>query len=320
MESKGVLKCSNKVMQFLGTLNGGQSFRWKNIKLENTDKWVGVFRNKLWVLQQKDDCIDYNVYSGKEISDEPSAKKPKSVENNSENNKLLGNYLRLDYDLPKMYKEWGESDPHFLKAAEQFYGIRILNQEIVENIFSFICSSNNNISRISKMVEKLATLYGDKICDFEDVAYHTFPKIESLAPEEVEAVLRKNGFGYRAKYIQKSAETIVKLGADKWIQNLKEMDYNAARNELMTLPGIGAKIADCICLMSLGHLGAIPVDTHIFQIAAKLYLPHLRKNKMNTKVYDQIAEHFRNIYGPNAGWAHVILFCYDLKNIEQPAK
>lgn len=60
---------------------------------------------------------------------------------------LLRNYLNLERDLTKHYEDWSSKDPNFKEAAKQFYGIRILQQEVIENIFSFICSQNNHISR-----------------------------------------------------------------------------------------------------------------------------------------------------------------------------
>ena len=69
--------------------------------------------------------------------------------------------------------------------------------------------------------------------------------------------------------------------------------------------------------MSMGHLGAIPVDTHVFQIAARDYLPELRQCKgLTDKIYKQIGEHFRNVFGDHAGWAHSVLFSADLKKFE----
>jgi N-glycosylase/DNA lyase len=59
--------------------------------------------------------------------------------------------------------------------------------------------------------------------------------------------------------------------------------------------------------MSLGHLEAIPVDTHIYQVAAQRYLPHLRSRKTVTdKIYNEIGDHFRALYGSLAGWAHTV--------------
>lgn len=69
------------------------------------------------------------------------------------------------------------------------------------------------------------------------------------------------------------------------------------------------QVADCICLMSLNHLQALPVDTHVYQIAAQNYLPHLRGKKTVTdKMYTEIGDHFRTLYGDLAGWAHTVSF------------
>jgi N-glycosylase/DNA lyase len=118
---------------------------------------------------------------------------------------VLKDYFQLDIKLEEMYKSWSKADQHFSKISKEFTGIRMLRQDPVECLFSFICSSNNNISRITSMVDKLAKHYGRKILvsncvDGEE--FYTFPKVEALAAEGVEDNLRKLGFGYRAKYIQ----------------------------------------------------------------------------------------------------------------------
>ncbi|XP_050294933.1 N-glycosylase/DNA lyase isoform X2 [Anthonomus grandis grandis] len=221
-------------------------------------------------------------------------------------------------DLSKCYQEWSRKDSNFKEAAKQFYGIRILRQDITENIFSFVCSQNNHITRITSMVEKLTEYYGDKICELDGVTYYTFPNVERLAERGVEGKLRRNGFGYRAKYISRSAKFISENGGESWLEGLKQMKYEDAKKNLMSLMGIGAKVADCICLMSLGHLQAIPVDTHIYQIAAKFYMPKLAQKKtVNEKIYNEIGDHFRELFGPLAGWAHTVLFCADLKKFQE---
>lgn len=118
------------------------------------------------------------------------------------------------------------------------------------------------------MVEKLCKFFGKKICTVEGQDYYNFPSIDALAGPDVEPLLRKEGFGYRAGYIAKTAQKLLTIGGKNWLVELKKekgSTYQNAREFLMTLPGIGPKVADCICLMSLGHLEAIPVDTHIFQ-------------------------------------------------------
>ncbi|KAK9498282.1 hypothetical protein O3M35_002951 [Rhynocoris fuscipes] len=285
-------------------LEGGQCFRWKET---NASEWTGVMRELLWIIRQFDNHLEYEVYANE-------SKKSGGRAELSQYDGILESYLRLNDDVSKYYEDWSNRDPHFKKVATAYTGIRILNQHPVENIFSFICSSNNNIKRISGMVEKLCELYGNKIIKLNGSTYYTFPDVASLAEPSVEQQLRNAGFGYRAKYIQQSANMINSLGTDEFIKNLQSSSYESAKQQLMKLPGIGAKVADCICLMSLGHLEAVPVDTHVFKIASDIYLPHLRTAKTVTnKVYDEIGDHFRRLYGPLAGWAHAILFCADLK-------
>ncbi|XP_049820146.1 N-glycosylase/DNA lyase isoform X2 [Aethina tumida] len=299
------LLCKSNELQLTGTLNGGQSFRWKSRVSEGTEEWIGVFKNLLWILKQEDDCILYKVY-GKESDCDQDCEK------------LLKDYLRLDLNLEMYYQQWSEKDNYFKDAAKKFYGIRLLNQDVTENIFSFICSSNNHITRISSMVEKMAKFYGHKIYELDDETYYSFPEAEVLANEDVEYRLRDNGFGYRSKYICKSAQTIMENGGKSWLEALKKMEYPEAKSKLMTLPGVGAKVADCICLMSLGHLQAIPVDTHVYQIARRIYMPKLPQQKtITSKVYEEIGEYFRGLYGPLAGWAHTVLFCADLKKFQE---
>lgn len=229
---------------------------------------------------------------------------------------LLRGYFRLEVDLEQEYNKWCKAHSHF-DDINQFHAVRVLNQDPVENLFSFICSQNNHISRISTMVEKLCSFYGEKIGEANGNDYYCFPDIDKLSAAGVEQKLRANGFGYRAKYIEKSAKEIHSKGGRKWFEQLVQMNYKEAHRNLTELSGIGPKVADCICLMSLGHLEAIPVDTHIFQIAQKHYMPNLKSAKSVTgKMYNEIGDKFRDIYGPLAGWTQTMLFCADLKQFQ----
>ncbi|XP_072934288.1 N-glycosylase/DNA lyase [Epargyreus clarus] len=304
---------NKKELQLIGTLNGGQSFRWMHNK--DSGEWTGVFSKTVWKLKEGDDYLQYKVVGS--LIKSPSGNEQNEKDNDVFGN-LLQNYFRLDMNLGDYYKKWSESDELFKRACEQFYGIRMLNQEPVENLFSFICSQNNHISRISSMVEKLCTYYGEEICNHDGVTYYSFPEVEKLAQPKVERELRDLGFGYRAKFIQKSAAQIVEWGGVDWFNSLKDMKYQNARAELMKLFGIGPKVADCICLMSLNHLEALPVDTHVYQIATQNYLPHLKEKKnISEKTYAEIGNHFRSLYGDLAGWAHTVLFCADLQKFRQ---
>lgn len=92
------------------------------------------------------------------------------------------------------------------------------------------------------MVEKLCSLYGTKIGTKNRQLYYAFPEIKRLADPTVEQDLRSAGFGYRAKFIQKSAAMIESLGGQTWLQSLQLKPYKEAKAALMELPGIGAKV------------------------------------------------------------------------------
>lgn len=92
------------------------------------------------------------------------------------------------------------------------------------------------------MVENLARFYGKKICEIDGTEYFSFPKVDDLARPGVEAKLRANGYGYRAKYISASAKSIMEKGGESWLDSLKHMEYTKAKIELMSLMGIGAKV------------------------------------------------------------------------------
>ena len=107
------------------------------------------------------------------------------------------------------------------------------------------------------------------------------------------------------------------LGGRGYLESVRGMSYPEAKAELLKLHGVGPKVADCILLMSLDQPSSVPVDTHMFQIAADKYLPHLKKYKTVTdKVYAEIGDHFRDLYGGHAGWAHSVLFSADLRQFK----
>jgi len=321
MTSKSPLKfwrlyCPKAEVRLDITLKCGQSFRWKLLEEQEEvaeqsksgEKfYIGVVRQRVWVVGRDGEDL---LFSCVNDTDEDEAKLKMELED----------YLQLKVGLEVLYQNWAAADPLFAEVAEKYPGVRILRQDPVENVFSFICSANNHISRISNMVESLCTEWGESLACYEGKEYFAFPAIEKLAEEGVEARLRELGFGYRAKYIQQSAARLISLGGATWLLSLRDKPLLEARAELMQLAGVGPKVADCILLMSLDQPGSVPVDTHMLNIA-KRYLPHLATQKTITgKVHKEVGEHFRSLLGPWAGWAHSVLFSADLKHLQQLKK
>ncbi|KAK5655422.1 hypothetical protein OQA88_5693 [Cercophora sp. LCS_1] len=195
------------------------------------------------------------------------------------------------------------------------------------------------------MAHKLCLHYGPYVGTIEGEAFHDFPSPGALAGKEVEAHLRGLGFGYRAKYIADTARIVTTDRPTGWLDRLRNPDcpsmcanddtgedttakkeadpptYRAAHEALLELSGVGPKVADCVCLMGLGWSEAIPVDTHVWQIAQRDYnFGKGGKTKTFSKaMYDAVGDHFRKIWGPQAGWAQSVLFTANLKSFAEQA-
>lgn len=139
---------------------------------------------------------------------------------------------------------------------------------------------------------------------------------------EVEAQLRKLGLGYRARYVSASARAILEeKGGLPWLQQLSKAPYEEAHRALCTLPGVGSKVADCICLMALDKTQAVPVDVHMWQIAQRDYGWHPATTQAkgpSPRANKELGNFFRNLWGPYAGWAQAVLFSADLRQTHQP--
>ena len=90
------------------------------------------------------------------------------------------------------------------------------------------------------------------------------------------------------------------------------MPRSDVQKQLVTLSGIGPKVADCIALFSLDQSDVIPVDTHIWDIATRDYDAQLLQKSLTPAVYAAVGDIFRNRFGEKAGWAHSVLFAAEL--------
>lgn len=94
----------------------------------------------------------------------------------------LRDYLNLGPDRPRLAElaqRWAQSDARYRAVASGLPGARMLRQPPLECLFSFVCSSNNHISRIHGMVERLCARYGSPI------------ELEPWAERELAALAKK---------------------------------------------------------------------------------------------------------------------------------
>ncbi|KAJ7063382.1 DNA glycosylase [Mycena amicta] len=161
--------------------------------------------------------------------------------------------------------------------------------------------------------------FSPPLLSHDSVTYHPFPTPQALAAPGVEKTLRDLGFGYRAKFIQKTAQMLVEThgdNADQFLVGLRNTDTASARQELLAFLGVGRKVADCVLLMSLDKHDVVPVDTHVLQIAVKNYgfkASLSSKQSMTPKLYGDINTRLVTVFGEYAGWAQAVLFASDLK-------
>lgn len=172
-------------------------------------------------------------------------------------------YFDLDGEYSTYMTAINPRDSYLVSAASFGSGIRILRQDLWEMIVSFLISQQNNIVRIRRCIENICARYGE-----EREGYFAFPSPASLACLGEDA-LRECNLGYRSKYVVRAARSVVSGEID--LDEIRQMTYRAAKQELLKLYGVGEKVADCICLFALHHLEAFPVDTHISQALQQHY-------------------------------------------------
>ncbi|KAM9592148.1 N-glycosylase/DNA lyase isoform 1-T1 [Trichechus inunguis] len=304
------IPCPRSELRLDLVLASGQSFRWRE---QSPAHWSGVLADQVWTLTQTEEQLYCTVYRG----NKGQVGKP-----TQEELQAIRSYFQLDVSLAQLYYHWGSVDPHFQEVAQKFQGVRLLRQDPIECLFSFICSSNNNITRITGMVERLCQAFGPRLVQLDDITYHGFPSLQALAGPEVEAHLRKLGLGYRARYVSASARAILEeQGGPSWLQQLREAPYEHAHKALCTLPGVGTKVADCICLMALDKPQAVPVDVHMWHIAQYDYSWHPTMSQAkgpSPPANKELGNFFRSLWGPYAGWAQAVLFSADLRQPHRP--
>ena len=183
----------------------------------------------------------------------------------------LKEYFQLStISLSKLYSDWSEVDETMREACHECPGVRILCQDPLETLISFICSSNNNISRISLMINRLSRHFGTSLGTYRGLEFYSFPSVESLSGPGVEDKLRELGFGYRAKYVS-GAMSYLSSQPSNWLESLKDLSYPEAWEALQVIPGVGPKVSDCVCLMGLQKYEAVPVDVHMWRVSERLY-------------------------------------------------
>ncbi len=259
------------------TLECGQAFRWRR----EGDWYYGVIYGNILKIRQTLLGVEFQSYP---LPEEQIV------------NRLIY-YLRLDDDLPDVYSKIGKDD-RMRRAITQFYGLRLLRQEPWECLASFICSISSNIPRISECIESLCRRMGDPL-EMDGHVRYSFPSPERVM-ELGETGLRLIGWGFRAPYLAGTADLIGRGVYD--LDGLKELTYDDAKKDLMSLHGVGDKVADCVLLFSLEKLDSFPIDRWVRRAVEEWYA--VGENPS----YDAIRTWALDYFGGHAGYAQQYLF------------
>ena len=263
----------------------GQCFRWD----ENEDgSYTGIFKNNvLNVKKINNDIVFTGICGDGDIQD------------------VCQEYFDLSRDYEKIKKDLSKVDQYIKESISYGEGIRLLNQDLWETIISFIISANNNIPRIKGIINRLSKNYGDKII-WKGNEFYTFPTPEQLSKAEVKD-LRSLGLGFRDVRVYETTKKI--LNKDINLEKLHaEKDTLKVREELLTLPGVGPKVADCILLFStLKRFDVFPIDVWVRRVMNDLYIKNADETKVNKKEIENLA---KSKYGNLEGIAQQYLFYY----------
>jgi N-glycosylase/DNA lyase len=306
------------------TLDSGQVFRWQRIALEREQPalqtaWVGVLGKHVLQLTQTPAGI------------RAAAAQPVDDWN------FLREFLQSDVNLPTILKTFPDDAP-MRAAVAQCHGLRLLRQDPWECLASFILSSTKQIVQIRQIVGLLCERFGEPLNRQENIQHSTsdfehpmgaglkplgvgcsrlnvecfpeptgrgisfaFPTPQRLAAC-AEAELRGCKMGFRAAGLLDAARQIADGRMD--LEKIRSLDYAAARAGLMSLRGVGPKIADCVLLFAYGFDAAFPVDVWVERALQELYFPRRRASRKRLLKF--AATHF----GPHAGYAQQYLFHY----------
>ncbi len=213
---------------------------------------------------------------------------------------LIEHLFRLDDDLDAILDSTPNL-PLLERAYNAYEGMRLTRDPVFPCLISFICSAQMRVARIHGMQRRLRETYGD-VVEIDGEPYHAFPTPDQLAAR-TESELRDLSLGYRAPYVQRTAEMVASGEADP--ADASTLPYEEARESLTRFVGVGDKVADCVLLFSLGFLEAVPLDTWI-RTTIEEYYPDCERGNY-TETSRAIRERFGGAY---AGYAQTYVFFY----------
>jgi N-glycosylase/DNA lyase len=262
------------------TLESGQVFHWEKLG----DGFVGTIDDSAAFVDQRDDFLFTNV--------DPA---------------VAQRYFALDHPLSQICASFPNDDA--MNSAKNFCrGLRIIRQPKWECLATFICSSMKQVAHIRQISHKLRQRFGEPR-EIEGHVVYTFPTAQRIAASS-EKELRKCALGYRAKNLLGTARLVSRGDVD--LEKMSILSDVDLRERLCALPGVGAKVANCVMLFAYERLRAFPIDVWIARVLREKYFPRARK--LNAARLRAFTEKY---FGDHGGYAQQYLFHHARTNRAQ---
>jgi N-glycosylase/DNA lyase len=265
------------------TLESGQVFHWEKVG----NGFVGTIGDLPLYVEKKSDVLKVRCGATPQ-----SARQRRALPG------VIAHYFALDHPLPKICESF--PDDTLMNAAREFCrGLRIIRQPKWECLATFICSSMKQVAHIRQISLALRRRFGERRGIGSRFAY-TFPPPRRIARAS-ENDLRECALGYRAKNLLATARLVSSGECD--LEGWSALSDAKLRANLCSLPGVGAKIANCVMLFAYERLRAFPIDVWIERVLKQQYFP--RKKKVSEL---QLREFSESYFGRHAGYAQQYLF------------
>jgi len=252
------------------TLGCGQTFRWSGA---GPGTWKGLMGDCSVTLRREGQWLHAD-----------------SIPQRPDLGERVSTYLRTGDDIGRVHAELSK-DPVMARGLGALEGLRLVKMDEWECLISYVLATFANIPRITKMIDRLASGFGDPITDVTN----SFPTFGQLGAASV-GELKSCGLGYRAEYVA----GICRLIDDGRIAEMRRMSDEDLRAALLELPGVGNKVADCVSLFGFGRLGAFPIDVWVERALARLYGAR--------GSYAALRDFAARRFGDHAGYAQEYLF------------
>lgn len=276
-----------RAFDLTNTLICGQCFRWRRIR----DCYHGVVRGRLLVAKWSDGVL--------EVSDHSLTRAGECC--------LLDvviDYFQIEDDHAHRESVLRNLDPVVAEAIDYAPGIRILAQEPWECLISYVISARNFIPSIMSTIDRLSERFGRRVSsdDYEQeyrIRWYGFPLPDSLASADIDDI-EECGAAFRARYISRLARAVASGEVDLF--KIAQLPYEQAKEKLMTLYGVGPKIAECVLLSSMRKYEAFPIDIWISRVLRFIYLQKPRAS------IEEMQSFARSKFGSLAGFAEQYLY------------